>query len=114
MIVAKLETPSTSNYDFADQSLLADVFPGRWVSLPYVYNALKTLRWKGVHDTIWRDERVKNIHYILIPKPWDENEVERKGEGGTCQDRGSVSSWWWDFTKERWEEEKAKGIYDGF
>ncbi|OXV11784.1 hypothetical protein Egran_00456 [Elaphomyces granulatus] len=114
MIVAKLEAPSTSNYDFADQSLLADVFPGRWVSLPYVYNALKTLRWKGVHDTIWRDERVKNIHYILIPKPWDENEVERKGEGGTCQDRGSVSSWWWDFTKERWEEEKAKGIYDGF
>jgi alpha-N-acetylglucosamine transferase len=113
-IVAKLETPSPTSYDFADQSLLADVFPGRWVSLPYVYNALKTLRWKGVHDAIWRDERVKNIHYILVPKPWNESEIERNGEGGTCQDRDPVNSWWWDFTVERWEEEKAKGIYDGF
>jgi hypothetical protein len=60
---------ATSSYDFADQSLLADAFKGRWVTLPYIYNALKTLRWKGVHDAIWRDEEVKNVHCILSPKP---------------------------------------------
>ncbi|OKL60211.1 hypothetical protein UA08_04827 [Talaromyces atroroseus] len=33
-IVAQLATSATSNYDFADQSLLSDVFSGRWVTLP--------------------------------------------------------------------------------
>ncbi|KAI5299234.1 bud emergence protein 1 [Ascosphaera pollenicola] len=51
-ILSRLQSAHTSSYDFADQSLLADCFPGRWVSLPYVYNAMKTMRWKGVHDAI--------------------------------------------------------------
>ena len=62
-IMAYLET-SMTNMDFADQSLLSDLFRGRWVALPYVYNALKTLRWEGVHAQIWRDENVKNIARI--------------------------------------------------
>ena len=83
--------------------------------MPYVYNALKTLRWKGVHDAIWRDEEVKCVHYILSPKPWDEDEAEKKRE-----DRDGLHAWWWRVNEERQREEKEKGgstggvLDDGF
>jgi alpha-N-acetylglucosamine transferase len=109
LILARLQDETIMQYDFADQSLLGDVFHGRWVALPYTYNALKTLRWKGVHDPIWRDERVKNVHYILSPKPWDESEADRKKDG-----RDGSHQWWWDFNDRRLAQEKAKGIEDGF
>ncbi|KAJ9248774.1 CAZyme family GT8 [Paecilomyces variotii] len=114
-ILARLSNPSsTENYEFADQSLLADAFPGRWVALPYIYNALKTMRWKGVHDAIWRDENVKNIHYLLNPKPWNESEEVRRGEGDAAKDRDGANSWWWEITDERHQDEKSKGLDDGF
>ena len=93
------------NYEFADQSLLSDLFWGRWVPLPYTYNALKTLRWKDVHSPIWRDESVKNIHYILSPKPWDEKLGEESNE---------THAWWLKANEERIAEEKGSGISDGF
>lgn len=71
IITQALNDPKTTTYVFPDQALLGDVFPGRWVSLPYIYNGLKTLRWLGIHDAIWHDVRVKNIHYGLTPKPWE-------------------------------------------
>ena len=95
----------TASYEFADQSLLGERFHGRWVGLPYIYNALKTLRWKGVHDAIWRDDKVKNIHYILSPKPWDEKPEEMEDE---------THRWWQKVNEERLKEEKAQGIDDGF
>lgn len=95
----------TDSYDFADQSLLGERFYGRWVGLPYIYNALKTLRWKGVHDAIWRDDQVKNIHYILSPKPWDETPE-------TVTDETHL--WWLKTNNERLAAEKAQGIDDGF
>ena len=110
-ITTHLSTSSSiTDYDFADQSLLSDVFRGRWVALPYVYNALKTLRWKGVHDAIWRDEEVKNVHYILSPKPWDEG-VDVRGSG---RSEDASHAWWWEVTEERWRVEKEKGIDDSF
>ena len=47
------------------------MFPGRlneqfhdpWVTLPYVYNALKTLPFQ--HPTLWDPSAVKNIHFII-------------------------------------------------
>ena len=101
---------SITNYDFADQSLLSDVFRGRWVALPYVYNALKTMRWKGVHDAIWRDEEVKNVHYILNPKPWDEAEDVRRSE----RSQDPLNAWWWEVTEERLRGEKERGIDASF
>lgn len=95
----------TANYDFADQALLGDVFNGRWVTLPYIYNALKTLRWQGVHHQIWRDDRVKNIHYILSPKPWDEKAGETSEE---------THEWWHKMNASRLADERARGIDDGF
>jgi len=105
LIISQLENDSVRDYDFADQSLLGDVFHGRWVALPYTYNALKTLRWKGVHDSIWRDAAVKNIHYILSPKPWDEGPESPVDE---------THSWWHRITAERKAREKEKGITDSF
>lgn len=108
IILKKLEDPEL-DYDFADQQLLGDLFKGRWVGLPYIYNALKTLRWKGVHDAIWRDDSVKNVHYILSPKPWDEGKADKAAKG-----RDGSHQWWWEVTTKRQDEEKAKGIDDGF
>jgi alpha-N-acetylglucosamine transferase len=98
------------NMDFADQSLLSELYRDRWVALPYVYNALKTLRWEGVHDAIWRDNEVKCVHYILKTKPWDE--VDEKGEWtGTEEPMG----WWVKANQERKAGEKAIGVpVDGF
>lgn len=80
--------------------------------LPYIYNALKTLRWEGVHREIWRDEEVKNIHYILSPKPWNESLEERmRPDDGT---RDPLHRWWWAVNEERSRREKEMGIDDEF
>ncbi|KAL9108512.1 MAG: hypothetical protein Q9227_006727 [Pyrenula ochraceoflavens] len=107
--VLKEDAEKTAQYEFADQSLLGDLFAGRWVPIPYVFNALKTLRWKGVHNAIWRDESVKNVHYILSPKPWDEKNQEWEREEGDETHR-----WWHKINHERLQNEKKRGIDDGF
>lgn len=72
---------------FPDQDLLAEYFRGKWKPLPYIYNALKTLR--IIHAPLWRDEDVKCVHYILADKPW----MQPKGTGGNFE---TVNEWWWD------------------
>lgn len=113
-ISAQLNSATTSSYDFADQSLLGDVFHGRWVAIPYIYNALKTLRWKGVHDAIWRDEDVKNVHYILSPKPWDEWAAKREGREWPKESEDPSHAWWISLNEERLKAEEGKGLKDGF
>ncbi|KAI9055564.1 hypothetical protein LZ554_000511 [Drepanopeziza brunnea f. sp. 'monogermtubi'] len=109
-ILAHLDSDAVVDMDFADQSLLSQLYVGRWVPLPYIYNALKTLRWQGVHSEIWRDDKVKNVHYILAPKPWEEMDGEGKN---TSSDPTHV--WWVDANNERLAMEKGKGIpKDGF
>ena len=102
-ITKHLASSAILDYDFADQSLLSSLFPGRWVALPYTYNALKTLR--DCHKPIWRDEQVKNVHILLSPKPWDEEEGKESQE---------THKWWWRVNRERLNSEKAQGIEDGF
>lgn len=110
-ILEHMSSDAAINMDFADQSLLSDLFRGRWVPLPYVYNALKTLRWKDVHSPIWRDHEVKNIHYILSPKPWDT--IDELGNAAASDD--PTFSWWVEVNTERLKLEKEKGIErDGF
>ena len=108
-ILTALQSPETAKMDFADQSLLGDLFQKRWVGIPYIYNALKTLRWKGVHDAIWRDDKVKNVHYILSPKPWDEEGIDVERD-----ERSEHNRWWWDIHLKRLPKEKSDGIDDGF
>ncbi|GKU07627.1 glycosyl transferase family protein [Fusarium langsethiae] len=104
-ILAKMEEPSCSEYKFPDQDLLADLFKGLWMALPYIYNALKTMREPSVHGTIWRDDRVKNVHYILSPKPWDELGADGSYNGGQ-----GTHKWWHDAYKSMLAEEKALGL----
>lgn len=92
-----------------------------------MYNALKTLRWEGVHKEIWRDDKVKNVHYILAPKPWDEVDArtgEWKGLDGSNGEKGmkggrdgrdlESTRWWVEINRERKEDEKRRGIEDEF
>ena len=71
MISKALQDEKATTCVFPDQALLGDIIVGRWTVLPYIYNGLRTLRWPGAHNAIWRDDRVKNIHYSLTPKPWE-------------------------------------------
>ncbi|KAF4975508.1 hypothetical protein FZEAL_7694 [Fusarium zealandicum] len=105
-ILAHMEADAV-NMDFADQSLLSDLYRERWVALPYTYNALKTMRREGVHDAIWRDENVKNVHYILSPKPWDEID-----EAGDWTGSDGSHRWWVDMNQARKASEREKGIPD--
>lgn len=59
--------PIVKTFGFPDQDLLAFVFKGKFTPLSYRYNALKTLR--ACHPDMWRDEDVKNLHFIM-DKPW--------------------------------------------
>ncbi|KAL9082132.1 MAG: hypothetical protein Q9159_006697 [Coniocarpon cinnabarinum] len=102
-IQEQLQKDEVSRYIFPDQDLLADVYRGRWVPLPYVYNALKPMRRKGVHENIWRDDVVKNVHFILGPKPWNE----------LPKDADAANKWWHDANAERLSEEQRLGVYDG-
>jgi hypothetical protein len=105
LIVAKLSSQDIASYEFADQSLLSDAFAGRWMPLPYIYNALKTLRWTNVHAMIWEDDQVKNIHYILSPKPWDVEDENNKDY---------LHQWWRQMNGHRKQEEQERGVADQF
>jgi alpha-N-acetylglucosamine transferase len=67
MVERLAEVDDLSSYVFAEQDFLNEFYEGRWVPMPYVYNALKTLAFQ--HPGLWDIDDVKNIHYI-IDKPW--------------------------------------------
>lgn len=52
---------------FAEQDLLNVQFSGNWLTLPYIYNALKPL--SQCHSGLWDLSQIKNLHFIL-DKPW--------------------------------------------
>ncbi|KAG0258523.1 hypothetical protein BG011_003231 [Mortierella polycephala] len=104
------EIKCPSHYTFPDQDLLNEVFRGRWKSLGYGYNALKTLVF--THAPIWNEGLtipalldnnnlstqnqqtmpVVNIHYIL-EKPWKVADLNK----ARIESNRFVEhySWWW-------------------
>ncbi|TBU49677.1 nucleotide-diphospho-sugar transferase [Dichomitus squalens] len=80
-------SPAIPTYSFPDQDLLSDHFRGRWKPLSWRYNALKTLR--NIHPSLWSDDEVRCLHYILHDKPWN----SPRGTGGDSEE---VNGWWWD------------------
>lgn len=68
MVRRLAELDDLSRYPFAEQDFLNEYYHQRWLPLPYVYNALKTLPFQ--HPLLWDAAAVKNIHYI-IDKPWE-------------------------------------------
>lgn len=107
-IVERIDSHGDKMY-FPDQEVLSDLFEDRWVALPYVYNALKTMRKPDVHAEIWRDECIKNVHYILSPKPWDEVD-----EHGNFIGTDETHRWWFEANERRKREETDKGVDDGY
>lgn len=61
------------------------------------YNAIKTGRYE--HPQMWRDEEVRNLHYI-VGKPWN-----------TGREKGGVDEvthgWWWNEWG-RWKSEMER------
>jgi hypothetical protein len=106
------DAEKVDSYTFPDQELISEAFRGGWVPLPYVYNALKTMRPRDVHGAIWRDEEVKNVHYIFAVKPWQEGPPAVDQETGEGTD--VLNAWWWDVNIDRQKYEKERGIEDGY
>jgi lipopolysaccharide biosynthesis glycosyltransferase len=97
-------SPLVPTFSFPDQDLLAAYFHGKWKPLPYIYNALKTLRY--IHKPLWRDEEVKCLHYILHDKPWNT-------PPGTAGEYEELNSWWWsrfDMVKTELQRESPQGL----
>lgn len=80
------------NYMFPDQDLLADLFYHNWLAISYKYNCLKTF--KQHHPHLWDLSEIKNIHFILSPKPWDV-------DPNTYVDDSKTFKLWWDMNNER-------------
>lgn len=92
---------------FPDQDFLNIVFEGRWKSLSWRTNALKT--WRYWHANMWRDAEVAALHYI-VDKPWAarvQTSPDGKKVAGYKGDDGETHSWWWD-AFEQWIEERRK------
>jgi hypothetical protein len=86
-----LDSEKVAEYTFADQDVLIAFFEGKWKSLHWYYNALKTLR--SVHPRLWKDDEVRCVHYILSDKPWT---VRPRPSGGEEGPFDVVNRWWWD------------------
>jgi hypothetical protein len=56
---------------------------------------------RSAHAPVWKDEEVKNIHYLL-DKPWDD---EGKGKS-----KDETHLWWWEMDEERQMKEKQAGL----
>ncbi|KAI8058004.1 nucleotide-diphospho-sugar transferase [Syncephalis plumigaleata] len=87
---------------FVDQDLLNIHFKDRIKSMPYIYNALKTLR--GCHADIWNDDDVKCVHYIL-EKPWS---IERNDPEIRKQPFGTLYNLWWKVHDKLLSEDSIK------
>lgn len=97
-------TPLLKTFMFPDQDFLTEFFRGRWLSLGWQYNALKTMRYW--HADMWRDDEVRNLHYI-VDKPWS-CRVGDDGVAGYLGRDGETHRWWWD-EYERWEKARVEG-----
>lgn len=102
-----LTSPELSTFQFPDQDFLASVFCGTWRSIPWEYNALKTM--KQWHTNIWRDAEVKGLHYI-VDKPWQKR-VASDGIGGYLGRDGETHTWWWDVWDE-WRLQRGGELLD--
>lgn len=100
-VLDTLNDPIVQDFLFPDQDLLAYVFnkDNRFIPLPYVYNAIKTMR--PAHPNLWRDEDVKVVH-LIQDKPW---------EGGKAPEGTEILyEWWWTEYEGAQEEWIRKGL----
>ncbi|MEG4836990.1 glycosyltransferase family 8 protein [Microcoleus sp. B9-D4] len=94
-MVNKIQTASEnlSRYLFPDQDFLNDYFKSQWLRLPYVYNAMKTM--KVAHPDLWNLQNIHNLHYI-INKPWN---IDIKSSSINEEQFYDLYEIWWDFSE---------------
>ncbi|WVQ96916.1 hypothetical protein IAU59_004024 [Kwoniella sp. CBS 9459] len=122
-----------ASWMFPDQDLLQEFWRGRWVNLPWIYNAIKTMRYE--HGDFFRDDEVRNLHYI-VDKPWKQRpkynsteekmrtgrvyqvdhgefEHERDGVWGIpAKEADAVThGWWWEAYEEMSAEYRSEGCW---
>ncbi|KAL5114543.1 hypothetical protein ACEQ8H_007576 [Pleosporales sp. CAS-2024a] len=88
---------------FPDQDFLNQAFDGRWSTLSWKTNALKT--WRYWHRNIWSDDQVAVLHYI-VDKPWVAR-VKPDGTAGYLGKDGHSHTLWWD-EYANWEKQRAQ------
>ncbi|KAF8708445.1 Glycosyl transferase family 8, partial [Rhizoctonia solani] len=93
--------PNVTRYGFPDQDFLSSHFKNRVKFLGYEYNALKPML--KCHSAIWRDENIRNVHYIFKDKPWVLPEDTEKLD----EQFHVIHGWWWDEWR-RLEAEKKE------
>ena len=98
----KLIEEDLTRYIFPIEQFLAELFSRRWVTLPYVYNALKPMRKEHVHGAIWRDHEVRTLNYVSTPEPWEETEELADEENAL----------WYTSNKDRIASEQDRGFVD--
>jgi inositol 3-alpha-galactosyltransferase len=96
-------TPLLTTFLFADNDFFAEYFRDKWMSVGYQYNATKTVR--AWHPQMWRDDEVRNLHYVA-DKPWTGRIGTDEKAGKSEKDR-VTHRWWWDEFG-RWEAEREK------
>ncbi|KAF2854228.1 glycosyltransferase family 8 protein [Plenodomus tracheiphilus IPT5] len=99
----KLGNQRLKAMQFPDQDFLNEAFEGRWSSLSWKTNALKT--WRYWHTNIWHDDQVAVLHYI-VDKPWAAR-VNEDGTAGYLGKDGETHKWWWD-EYAKWEQERRQ------
>ncbi|KAH6684216.1 hypothetical protein B0J14DRAFT_664025 [Halenospora varia] len=93
-------------FEPSTQFPLVKEFIGRWMSVGWQYNALKT--WRYWHPEMWRNEEVRNLHYI-VDKPWSKR-IGDDGKAGYLGKDGETHTWWWNEYEEWKKEREAAGI----
>ncbi|KAF2866490.1 nucleotide-diphospho-sugar transferase, partial [Massariosphaeria phaeospora] len=94
-----------AGYQFPDQDFLTEVFTGKWASLNWRANALKT--WRYWHPELWKADGEPVVLHYIVDKPWAAR-VKKEGEelvAGYLGKDGVTHGWWWDVWA-RWVAER--------
>ena len=103
----EMGTAHLRSLQFPDQDFLNEAFKGRWKSLSWKTNALKT--WRYWHTNIWRDD-VAVLHYT-VDKPWVAR-IKPGGSAGYLGKDGPTHQWWRDEFHKWHAEREAQGEKD--
>lgn len=115
--------PDLHAYKCPDQDFLSVLYRDRWSTIPWRFNALKTMRywhgniWSGhplrqnngdlgLGQTIEGDIDVSMLHYI-VDKPWAKR-IASDGIAGHMGRDGATHRWWW-VAYETWRKERIDG-----
>lgn len=79
-------------FRFPDQDFLVTFFKYRWASIPFEWNAVKTMVYR--HGELWADSNTKIIHYI-VDKPWMKRTDRNDEVVGFCGRDTVLHAYWW-------------------